>query len=66
MSLYDSESTANTIRQVVAEKEDFLKQKYDSISASIEDVHLKRCLDFNHEKGAGAWLTALPLKDHMT
>ena len=45
MSLYHSEATSVTISQGVAEKEEYLKQKYDIISSSIDDAHLKRCLD---------------------
>ena len=33
------------------------------LSLSTDDS-LKRCLLLNREKGAGSWLTALPLKDH--
>ena len=45
-------------------KDLYLREKYDQIKVCIADASLRRCLDLNKEKGAGSWLTALPLKDH--
>ena len=53
-----------TIKDLNSAKEKFLKEKFNQVLESIEDAPLKRCLLLNKEKGAGSWLTALPLKDH--
>ena len=48
-----------------AAKESFLSNKYNCILDALpDDSVVKRCLALNREKGAGSWLTALPLKDH--
>ena len=63
LSLYDQEATARTIKELKNAKEQFLKEKLENIQ-SIADMSLKRCLYLNNEKGAGSWLTVLPLRDH--
>ena len=63
LSLYDKEDTANTIKDLKNAKELYLKNKLEDILNTVEPP-LKRCLELNNEKGAGSWLTALPLKDH--
>ena len=45
-------------------KDRFYSEKVQCILDSINDPIMKRCMEFNREKGAGSWLTALPLKDH--
>ena len=64
LSLYNSETTATTIKEIKKQKEAHFNQKFHNIAETIEDTHLQRCLILNKEKGAGSWLTALPLKDH--
>ena len=64
LSQYNQESTLQTIKDLNSAKEKFLKEKFNQVLESIEDAPLKRCLLLNKEKGAGSWLTALPLKDH--
>ena len=64
LSLYDSENTNEKVKTLKNEKNRFLAEKLQGILDSIDNPILKRCLDFNKEKGAGSWLTALPLKDH--
>ena len=49
-----------TLRKI---KDQYLLEKFQSIVDSTCDPMLKRCMEFNKEKGAGSWLTALPLKD---
>ena len=41
----------------------FLSEKFQNIVNAVDDVCLKRCLHLNRDKGVGAWLTVLPLKD---
>ena len=43
-------------------KETYLKSKLEDIMNNV-DAPMKRCLTLNNEKGAGSWLTALPLKE---
>ena len=45
-------------------KESFLTAKFQDTLDMINDSSLKRSLMLNKDNGAGAWLTALPLKDH--
>ena len=63
ISFYDQESTAKIIKDLKREKETYLNAKFQETERLIEDPALKRCLQLNKEKGAGCWLTALPLKD---
>ena len=63
LSLYNRDATAQVVKELKNEKEQFLKNKLDSIRSAVGSS-LQRCLDLNNEKGAGSWLTALPLKDH--
>ena len=62
ISLYNSEATAKIIKDVKSQKETYLTQKFQDLTEATDDPHLKRCLVLNQEKGAGSWLTALPLK----
>ena len=63
ISLYNSDRTASIVKDIKSEKEAFLNQKFKDLFETIDDAHLKRCLSLNNERGAGSWLTALPLKD---
>ena len=64
LSLYDSERTAVKVKHLKAAKETFLTEKFNKLYEETSDCIFKRCMLFNKEKGAGSWLTALPLKDH--
>ena len=64
ISLYDAESTNEKIKNLKNEKERYLVEKFERICESIEDTQLRRCLHLNKGKGAGSWLTALPLQNH--
>ena len=65
LSLYDTELTLNKIKSLKVEKESFLSEELNRLLESTSDTSLKRCIDFNKDKGAGSWLTALPLnKNH--
>ena len=65
ISLYCHETMLSTIREVKRAKELHLKEKFSEMLSSLENTpSLKRCLELNTEKGAGSWLTALPLQDH--
>ena len=64
LTAYDQEDTLEVIKSLKKNKETFLLEKYNNIINSIEDPLLKRCLLLNKEKGAGSWLTVLPLKSH--
>ena len=62
-SLYNPESTSQRVKELKMAKDAYLLEKYEEILTTIGDVPLKRCLQLNREKGVGAWLTVLPLKD---
>ena len=64
LSLLDTEQVDIKIKALKTAKDTFLSEKLNTIKSNIEDTSLIRCLDFGREKGSGAWLTALPLKDH--
>ena len=63
LSFYDHEGTMEIIKDLKKEKETFLTSKYNRLMATVSDESLRRCLELNKDKGAGSWLTALPLKD---
>ena len=63
LSLYDSAGTIEKVKTSQKRKDQFLSEKFQSVVDSTSDPMLKRCLEFNKEKGAGSWLTALPLKN---
>ena len=64
LSLYNRQATAEKVKILKAAKEKYLSEKFEEIISTVEDDTLARCLMLNKEKGAGSWLTALPLKDH--
>ena len=49
------------INQTKQEKGNRLTQEFESVKSLVND-DLKRCLDLAREKGAGSWLTALPIQ----
>ena len=64
LSLLDTELIEDKIKALKNAKNNFYTEKFEEIKSNIENITLKRCLEFSREKGSGAWLTALPLKDH--
>ena len=64
LSLYDTETAVTKVKNLKAEKELFLSERFDTLVEEVQDPTLKRCMLLNKEKGASSWLTALPLKDH--
>ena len=63
-SLYNQETVSDTVKGLKKAKEEFLLAKFDNILTTLEENEmLKRCLKLNREKGAGSWLTVLPLQD---
>ena len=59
---YDSNTVKTRVTKTKADKEQRLKEEYNDI-LSLVDEGFKRNLELATEKGAGAWLTALPLQD---
>ncbi len=57
---YDSNEVLGTIQALKQAKEDSLKQKYEEMLARV-DKDTAKALTNAQEKGAGVWLTALPL-----
>ena len=58
---FESGRVEDIIKQRKTIKDQFLKDKLDEI-LTVADPMTKRILELNQEKGAGAWLTAIPLK----
>ena len=60
-SNYDSAKVLQEIQRMKTLKEDFLKEELQSLLEVLNEKQ-KRCIELAQEKGAGSWLTALPLK----
>ena len=58
---YDRESLKLEMKRISTEKEDILLAQLQLVKNSV-DEKLRRSIELACEKGAGAWLTALPLK----
>ena len=63
LSNYNEEQVKNVINQCKQDKGKRYTQEFESIK-SLVDVGMKRNLDLAREKGAGSWLTSLPLLSH--
>ena len=50
-----------TINQTKLEKNQRFTQEFERVKSQVSQ-DLKRCLELAQEKGAGSWLTALPIK----
>ena len=57
----NEELVRERISLVKREKENRLEQEFSYVKSQVND-NVKRCLDLNREKGAGSWLTALPIQ----
>ena len=57
----NEELVRETINLTKQEKENRLMQEFEYIKSQV-NVNLKRSLDLAREKGAGSWLTALPIQ----
>ena len=64
LSLFDSARQDSLIKRLKAAKENHLSESFNYIVQQVDDENLKRNLLLNKEKGAGSWLTALPLQEH--
>ena len=64
LSLFDNARQESLIKSLKTAKEHYLSEKANEIIQEVQDVNLKRNMLLNKEKGAGAWLTALPLQEH--
>lgn len=58
---FQTESLADTTRDIMKDKELRLLRKISDIVSGSSDERLKRSLSLAQEKGAGAWLTVLPI-----
>ena len=58
---YDEEDAQKRIKTAKARKEQGLKEKYDLLMTQISEIE-KRNIELAREKGAGAWLNALPIQ----
>ena len=61
LSNYDSASVKGEIARLKLEKEETMLAQLEEVK-NLVDHKLKRSLELAGEKGAGAWLTALPLQ----
>ena len=58
---YNKETVESDIARIKREKEKYLMEQLEEIKNSANEK-LKRSLELANEKGAGLWLTALPLQ----
>jgi hypothetical protein len=58
---YDKNQVEKIIKASKKDKEKRLKDEYDSIMSSL-DANMKRIMELNQEKGAGSWLTVIPMQ----
>ena len=63
LSNFDRKEAEDRVKAQKVEKEKIIKAKYNDI-LSRTNSKTKRMIELAQEKGAGAWLTALPLKKH--
>ena len=62
LSRYDSSEIKEIMSKLKTEKEECLIEELAQILSQMTDEKMKRNLELAGEKGAGAWLTALPLE----
>ncbi len=63
LSLFNTDNQISLIKEMKRQKELLLREKSQTIIASINNVDTQRCIKLNQEKGSGSWLTVLPLAD---
>ena len=61
VSNYNDEDALQRVKDANAKKEGELKQKYEELMQRTEGKE-KRLIELAKEKGAGAWLNAIPIK----
>jgi hypothetical protein len=59
---YNHEKQTEIIGNLKTAKDKHLLNMFNGILQTLEGSPMKRALELNREKGAGSWLTALPLK----
>ena len=59
---YDADEMKATMNKLKTEKEEHMVEELAQILSLITDDNKRRNLELAGEKGAGAWLTALPLQ----
>ena len=64
LSNYNVHKQNATIAALKTAKEKWHMEKYKDILQHVEGTPQKRALELTREKGAGSWLTALPLTRH--
>ena len=64
LSLFDANRQLAKIKELKTSKESWLSNSLDDILSRIESPAMIRAIELNKEKGAGSWLTVLPLQQH--
>ena len=59
---YDADRVKAEAARIKMEKEENFLEELRNVKELIVDCKLKRCIELACEKGASAWLTALPLQ----
>ena len=63
LSLWNTQEQDQLIKDLKKTKEENLVNTHKEVLENLNDNLLKRSLSLSAEKGSGAWLTVLPLKD---
>ena len=61
---YNNATQGQIITSLKSGKEKHLLEEYTDIIEIVKGTPIERALELNREKGAGSWLTVLPLKNH--
>ena len=64
LNLFDTNRQLSSIKDLKSSKETFLFNQLKDILSRVESPTMKRAIELNKEKGAGSWLTVLPLQQH--
>ena len=64
LNLFDTNRQLSSIKDLKSSKETFLFNQLKDILSRVESPTMKRAMELNKEKGAGSWLTVLPLQQH--
>ena len=58
---FDEEESIRRIKSEKVRKENELKEKYDNLMERMTDLKGRKMVELATEKGAGAWLSAMPI-----